>query len=298
MPGITPDAPCPHCGTVQNAGTLAQHVRLCLADPDVRRRVLLTLRDPDDPTRAVSAARYNARRSMFDAPGDATLSQRHGGTWAAVCAAYGLLTPLPYSAKRPKTEKPPRQVKPKRVACPHCGMESTPSAIARHAATCLADPANRARYRALLTDDGVTGVTNNEYDARAAERGAPAVTTLRRMTGMSAWDDVLACFDLLPAAAALRTCPNCGQTFKALGYAHHYAKCSGGSAARMATEETEQESALIAYEARILERDAQQAQCLYVGDDDPRKPNYKPPIILPAPGLYVNGKPCQRVMLR
>jgi hypothetical protein len=66
----------------------------------------------------------------------------------------------------------------------------------------------------------------------------------------------------------------------------------------MATEETEQESALIAYEARILERDAQQAQCLYVGDDDPRKPNYKPPIILSAPGLYVNGKPCQRVMLR
>lgn len=292
MPGITPDAACPHCGTVQNVGTLAQHVRLCLSDPDVRRRVLLALRDPDDPTRAVSGARYNARRSMFDAPGDATLLQNHGGTWAAVCASYDLLTPLPYNAKRIKVAKP------KRATCPHCGMESTPSAIARHAATCLADPANRAHYRALLTDDGVTGITNNEYDARAAERGAPAVTTLRRMTGMSAWDEVLACFDLQPAAAALRTCPNCGQTFKALGYAHHYAKCGGGKAGRMATEETEQESALIAYEARILERDAQQAQCLYVGDDDPCKPNYKPPIVLPAPGLYVNGKPCQRVMLR
>ena len=264
MPGITPDAPCPHCGTVQNAGTLAQHVRLCLADPDVRRRVLLTLRDPDDPTRAVSAARYNARRSMFDAPGDATLTQRHGGTWAAVCAAYDLLTPLPYSAKRPKTEKPPRQAKPKRVACPHCGMESTPPAIARHGATCLADPANRARYRALLTDDGVTGVTNNEYDARAADRNAPAVTTLRRITGMSAWDDVLACFDLLPAAAALRTCPNCGQTFKALGYAHHSAKCSGGSEAQAVTQEVTEETALVRYERRVLAYDELAAQCLPV----------------------------------
>ncbi len=264
MPGITPDAACPHCGTVQNLGTLAQHVRLCLSDPDVRARVLLALTDPDDPTRAVSGARYNARRSMFDAPGDATLSQRHGGTWAAVCTAYGLLTPLPYSAKRPKTEKPPRQAKPKRVACPHCGMESTPSAIARHAATCLADPANRARYRALLTDDGVTGVTNNEYDARAAERNAPAVTTLRRITGMSAWDDVLACFDLLPAAAALRTCPNCGQTFKALGYAHHYAKCSGNEEAQAVTQEVTDETALVRYERRVLAYDELAAQCLPV----------------------------------
>ncbi len=264
MPGITPDAACPHCGTVQNLGTLAQHVRLCLADPDVRRRVLLALRDPDDPTRAVSGARYNSRRSMFDAPGDATLLQAHGGTWAAVCAAYDLLTPLPYNAKRSKAEKPPRQAKPRRVICPHCGMESTPSAIARHAATCLADPSNHARYRALLTDDGVTGITNNEYDARAAERGAPAVTTLRRMTGMSAWDDVLACFDLQPAAAALRTCPNCGQTFKALGYAHHYAKCGGNAVAQAVAQEVNEETELVRYERRVLAYDEIAAQCLPV----------------------------------
>lgn len=264
MPGITPDAACPHCGTVQNIGTLAQHVRLCLADPAVRARVLLALRDPDDPPRAVSGSRYNARRSMFDAPGDATLLKQHGGTWAAVCAEYDLLTPLPYNAKRPKVEKTPRQAKPKRVICPHCGMESTPAAIARHALTCFADPANRVRCRALLTDDGETGITNSEYDARAAERGAPAVTTLRRITGMSAWDDVLACFDLLPAAAALRTCPNCGQTFKKLGYAHHYAKCSGNEEAQAVTQEVTDETALVRYERRVLAYDELAAQCLPV----------------------------------
>ena len=137
---------------------------------------------------------------MFDAPGDATLTQRHGGTWAAVCAAYDLLTPLPYNAKRPKVEKTPRQAKPKRVICPHCGMESTPAAIARHALTCFADPANRVRCRALLTDDGVTGITSNEYDARAAERNAPAVTTLRRSFG---WATLSIVGTLVPTAAAL-----------------------------------------------------------------------------------------------
>lgn len=264
MPGATSDAQCPHCGTVQNLGTLAQHVRLCLADPDVRRRVLLALTDPDDPARAVSGSRYNARRSMFDAPGDATLLQAHGGTWAAVCAAYGLLTPLPYNAKRPKAAKPPRQMKPKRATCPYCGMESTPSAIARHAVTCLADPANRARYRALLTDDGMTGITNSEYDARVIERGAPAAATLRRMTGMSAWGDVLACFDLQPAAAQLRTCPNCGQTFKALGYAHHYAKCGGNKEAQAVAREVSEETELVRYERRVLAYDEIAAQCLPV----------------------------------
>ena len=265
MPGITPDAQCPHCGTVQNLGTLAQHVRLCLADPAVRARVLLALADPNDPTHAVSARRYNARRSMFDAPGDGTLTQRHGGTWGAVCAAYGLLAPIPY--RKPKPPKLAKERRPRRrthATCPHCGMESTAAAIGRHAPTCLADPANYARYRALLTDDGETGITNSEYDARAAERNAPAVTTLRRMTGMASWDDILACFDLQPAPAQLRTCPNCGQTFKALGFAHHYAKCSGGEMARMAEREVEEEREVIAAEGRILELDRLQAQCLPV----------------------------------
>ena len=143
MPGITPDAQCPHCGTVQNLGTLAQHVRLCLADPAVRARVLLALADPNDPTHAVSARRYNARRSMFDAPGDGTLAQYHGGTWGAVCAAYGLLAPIPY--RKPKPPKPAKEHRPRRrthATCPHCGMESTAAAIGRHASTCLADPAN------------------------------------------------------------------------------------------------------------------------------------------------------------
>lgn len=270
MPGITPDAQCPHCGTVQNLGTLAQHVRLCLADPDVRRRVLLTLRDPDDPTRAVSAARYNARRSMLDAPGDATLAQHHGGTWAAVCAAYDLLTPLPYRKPKPPKEAPaPKQRSNPvmhRATCPHCGKESTAAAMGRHVPVCIRNPANHARYKAVMTDHDDIGVTYSEYEARVIEHGAPAVTSLRRMTGMASWDDILAWFDLQPAETpvTVRTCPNCGKTFKALGYAHHYKKCSDNAEARMAAEETQEETALIALEAHILERDRQQAQCLPV----------------------------------
>lgn len=270
MPGITPDAQCPHCGTVQNLGTLAQHVRLCLADPDVRRRVLLALTDPADPTRAVSGKRYNARRSMFNAPGDATLLKQYGDTWAAVCAEYGLQTPLPYyKTKPPKEPAAPqarRKVTPKAATCPHCGLESTAPAMGRHVPICVKNSKNYDRYKELMTAHDDVGVTYSEYEARVIEHGAPAVTTLRRMTGMMAWDDLLAWFGLQPAdaPAAMRTCPVCGQTFKALGYAHHYKACGGNAEAVRMAQEVEGETALVRYERRVLAYDEIAAQCLPV----------------------------------
>lgn len=263
------DAACPHCGKLHSARNLAAHVDLCLANADVQRRVLLALRDPDEPTRAVSGQRYNARRSMFNAPGDATLLQNYGGTWNAVCREYGLEPPLPYRSGRPKIDKPQEarargNMKP--AMCPHCGKESTAAAMGRHVPVCVANPANHAHYKALMTDYDNVGVTYSEYEARVIEHGAPAVTSLRRMTGMSAWDDILAWFGLEPAVtpANVRTCPNCGKTFKALGYAHHFRKCSDNAEARIAAQETQEETALIAYEARVLAQDAAQAQCLSV----------------------------------
>ncbi len=270
MPPFIADAACPHCGKLFNSRNLSQHVDLCLSSADVRRRVLLALRDPDEPTRAVSGQRYNARRSMFNAPGDATLLQAYRGTWNAVCAEFGLEPPLPYRAGRPKIDKPQQEKRArgnmKPATCPHCGKESTAAAMGRHVPVCVANPANHARYKALMTDYDNVGVTYSEYEARVVEHGAPAVTSLRRMTGMMAWDDILAWFGLEPAVtpANVRTCPNCGKTFKALGYAHHFRKCSDNAEARMAVQETQEETALIAYEARVLREDLAQAQCLPV----------------------------------
>ena len=153
-----------------------------------------------------------------------------------------------------------------RATCPHCGKESTAAAMGRHEPICIANPANHARYKALMTDYDDVGVTYSEYQARVAEHGAPAVTSLCRMTGMGTWDDILAWFGLRPAVtpAAVRTCPVCGKTFKALGFAHHYRACGGNAEARAIADEVHDETALIELEGRILARDTQQAQCLPV----------------------------------
>ena len=153
-----------------------------------------------------------------------------------------------------------------RATCPHCGKESTAAAMGRHIPVCISNPTNHARYKELMTDYDDVGVTYSEYEARVIEHGAPAVTSLRRMTGMSAWDDVLAWFGLQPATepASVRTCPICGKVFKALGFAHHYRACSGGKEGRQMAQEVQEETALVELEGRILREDLQHAQCLPV----------------------------------
>lgn len=154
----------------------------------------------------------------------------------------------------------------KPATCPHCGKHSTAAAIGRHVPICLANPANRERIKTLLTAYDDVGCTYSEYSARIVEYGAPGVTTLRRLTGMNAWDDVLAWFGLRPAVAGstTRVCPTCGKTFKALGYAHHYRKCGGTSEAQAVAQEVTEETALVRYERRVLAYDEIAAQCLPV----------------------------------
>lgn len=175
-----------------------------------------------------------------------------------------------------------------RATCPHCGKESTAAAMGRHIPVCISNPTNHARYKALMTDYDDVGVTYSEYQARVAEHGAPAVTSLCRMTGMGTWDDILAWFGLRPAVtpAAVRTCPVCGKTFKALGFAHHYRACGGNAEARQMAQEVRDETALIAYEARVLANEMAGGYGLAVA------------AILPAPGLHINGHECVRLVLR
>jgi len=176
----------------------------------------------------------------------------------------------------------------KNATCPHCGKQTTAAALGRHAPVCLRNPVNRARIREQLTAYDDVGVTYSEYSARIVEQGAPGVTTLRRLTGFDAWDDVLAWFDLQPAVplANVRTCPICGKTFKALGYAHHAAKCAGGKEAAAIAAEVATETALIAYEARVLANEMTGGYGLSVAK------------VLPAPGVFVNGRECVRCVLR
>jgi len=145
----------------------------------------------------------------------------------------------------------------KNATCPHCGKQTTAAALGRHAPVCLRNPVNCARIREQLTAYDDVGVTYSEYSARIVEQGAPGVTTLRRLTGFDAWDDVLAWFDLQPAVpfANVRTCPVCGKVFKALGYAHHAAKCAGGKEAAAIAAEVQQETEIVAYEGRVLQNE-------------------------------------------
>lgn len=182
----------------------------------------------------------------------------------------------------------------KRATCPYCDKESTAPAMGRHIPMCAANPANHACYKQLMTDRDDIGCTYSEYQARVVDHDAPSVTTLKRITGMIAWDDILAWFGLLPADAPANTrvCPCCGKTFAALGYARHCRACGGNAEARRVAAEVAEESRIVAWEGELLEQDAIAAQWLFVGD------KRKPPIIKPAPGLRINGRECVRVVLR
>jgi adenine-specific DNA methylase len=171
------------------------------------------------------------------------------------------------------------------ATCPHCGKETTSAALGRHAPVCMRNPANWSRLLAILTAEDGVGITYSVYEAMVERDNLPAITTLRRQTGTTSWDGVLAAFGLESPDEEQTTCPTCGRTFRARGIAVHEGSCCGKRWVNLATE-VEQESALIAAEARILEQDKLQAQCL---------PACR---VEPAPGLWVNGRPVVATMIR
>jgi endogenous inhibitor of DNA gyrase (YacG/DUF329 family) len=171
------------------------------------------------------------------------------------------------------------------ATCPHCGKETTSAALGRHAPVCMRNPANWERMLALLTAEDGAGITYSDYEALAERDGLPGITTLRRQTGTTSWDGILAAFGLVPQEEVERTCPKCGRIFRGRGLALHEGSCGGKRWTNLATE-VEQESALIEHEAHILEQDKMQAQCLPV-----RR-------VQPAPGLRVNGREVVRCELR
>jgi hypothetical protein len=105
------------------------------------------------------------------------------------------------------------------LPCPHCGREMRVGILRIHAPLCIQDPAVFARYRDVLTaaPGGITGITCGRYiELSTADKTLPTVNTLRNLTGVVPWGEVLAVFGLLPPAvnqrppSALVVCPQCG----------------------------------------------------------------------------------------
>ena len=245
---------CPHCGSNVDRANITRHERACAQNPAVREAVLLCLRDPQNPAHAISAEHYNARRVMFGAPGDKTLMLQYGGSWEAVYTDFGLERPLVYNRKITRAE------------CPHCAGEFAPSVYDRHVNVCPRNPAMRDAIRTLMQDAAHPefAVSPAEYNERAEGSDVARYDTLKRTFG--GWAAAVKHFGLEPA----------------------------NSLELRQQREMDKVLAIARKEAQLLREDEQSAFALFVGDDDPRKPNYKQPIIHTdrVPPGY------QRVMLR
>jgi len=213
---------CPHCGKSLRANHFARHVAVCLSDPAVRERVLLALRDSDDPTRAVSSKNYSARRTACGAVSIDVLTDNCGSTWARVCAEFGLLEPLPYAQKCKIT--PPS-------ICPHCGESVDYHNSAKHNNTCVRNPAVREAVLFALRDpqNDSHAISAERYNARRVLFGAPSDRTLV-MQYDGTWESVYADFGLQRPLIYSRkmdkvVCEHCSGEFGVNLFERHAAVC-------------------------------------------------------------------------
>jgi len=180
---------CPHCGEDYGNTVIAKHTRSCVRNPKVREAILSCLRDPQNSAHAISAERYNARRVMFGAPSDRTVSDQYGGKWESVYMDFGLLRPLVYDRMM------------NRVTCPHCRQEFATGVYDRHTALCPKDPAYYDAIRAALQDEDYPefAVALLDYHERARAAGVVGVDLLKRIFGT--WRAVVGYFGLQPASS-------------------------------------------------------------------------------------------------
>lgn len=126
-------------------------------------------------------------------------------------------------------------------SCPHCGSKMRAGSLTRHEPICVRNPAAAARYRAVLAaaPDSDYGITCGRYvELSTADKTLPTVITIRRLVGVSRWDDVLAAFGLQPPPAEQRAvfCPHCGKFTAAAKLAAHVQECQQQQAARQAAK--------------------------------------------------------------
>ncbi len=212
---------CPHCGVTVDHGNHKGHENACLSKPETRAAILQALADPEEPTRAVSGRRYDARRTIFGAPYSKTLLGKLG-TWAAVCAEFGLQPPLPYNVKCQVTPPEP---------CPYCGELVDYVNNVKHTNVCLHNPAVREAVRACLMDpqNPAHAISAERYNARRVMFNAPSDRTLV-MQYDGTWEALYTDFGLLsplrysPRLDTCR-CEHCGVEFATRVFGRHERLC-------------------------------------------------------------------------
>ena len=258
---------CPHC---RRDGMAPSHVDRCPDNPPVHAAIRAVLTDPTNPRYAIGSTRYGMIAATHGVPAEATLVI-HYGSWGAAAEAFGLLranTKPRVSASR--TRRAPSD---RTAPCCYCGAHYLAGAnLDRHKTTCPLRPEIIQAVRALVEDTDAPGI------------GVDSIVYEQRRTAYNATKPADA--PLLPGPRAFivhfREWP---------ALLHHFGLVTHDEAAnaKAAADNARYRAAWQEQHRRELD-----ARGVFIGDDDPRKPNYKPPIIHTdrVPPGY------QRVMLR
>ncbi len=167
----------------------------------------------------------------------------------------------------------PKGIPTAKANCPHCGKELSTIRIWTHERICIHNPKVRPLIIAAMSGKKPgEGITMSQYSVVSSDdRRIPDVTTLRRATGARDWAGVLAEFGLVMPTPDERP----------------------ADAPSPRTEAQREEAAAIAdvddWREQAREIIRQEKYHLY---------GFTALHVHDLPGVYVNGRPCQRVVLR
>ncbi len=249
-------AHCPHCN---RDGMVEAHIAKCPDNPAAHEAIGAALRDPQEPTRALSAERYNSQRVLHGAPVASVVLARYG-TWANVCAEYGLDKP------RRNTETLANLVR-SSSTCPHCNGSFALHVVNRHIDICPDNPDVAPLIRDAMEQPDAPGyaVTITEYEEHSRTVSIPGPKAIKQHFG--SWRAAVEHFGLKLAERSELTRAQAAAREAEDAAIADVDKMS--EAARAAVAQTyEVEHTFHGYSVRDL------------------------------PGVTVNGKPCQIVALR
>lgn len=245
---------CPYCDII----TTNSHPPRCPDNPAVHARIAAMLADPKKPGRAISSTRYGLAAKGAKLPAELTL-KKHYGSWLEVVTAFGLTiaTTGRATGRKPRQSRAQSERRQMTATCPHCGKGYAELFLAKHSRHCIQRPGMREQIRVLVEDAPGCGygVDASEYRRRLDEwretkpEGAPSLpaqSTIKQHFG--AWGDFLHWLGLLLEDEAVDS--------------------------KTAADNARYRAAWQEQYARELD-----PRGLFVGDDDPSKPNYKRPLV-------------------
>ncbi len=247
---------CPHCN---RDGMVEAHIVRCPQNPAIHEAIGAALRDPQEPTRALSAERYNSQRVLYGAPVASVLLTRYG-TWGDVCAEYGLDKP------RHNTQTLANLVR-SSSTCPHCNKSFALHVLNRHINVCPENPDVAPLIRDAMEQPDAPGcaVTITEYEEISRTAAIPGPKGIKQHFG--SWRAAVEHFGLRMVERSELT------------------------RAQAATQE--REAAVIADVDKMSE--AARAAVARTYDAEHTFHGYA---VRDLPGVTVNGNPCVAIMLR